>query len=115
MEQAKVGLVDDRRAQRLALNETIFRKANEDMRAAGDRLRHDFDSFMCECADINCDEKVPLSIERYREVRENPAHFFVLPGHENHELEQVVDKGEDFYVVEKIGPGRDVAERDPLR
>ena len=107
--------MDDRRAQRLALNETIFRKANEDMREAGDRLRHDFEAFMCECADINCDETLPLSLDRYRDVRENPRRFIVLPGHENPELEQVVDKEEGFNVVEKIGPGRDVAERDPLR
>jgi hypothetical protein len=39
----------------------------------------------------------------------------VVPGHEHLELERVVDKAEGFNVVEKIGPGRDVAERDPLR
>jgi hypothetical protein len=99
----------------LALNETIFRKANEDMREAGDRLQHDFEAFMCECADINCDEKVPLSLERYREVRSDPARFVVLPGHENPELEQILETEGGFTVVEKIGPGRDVAERDPLR
>jgi hypothetical protein len=107
--------VDDRRAQRLALNETIFRKANEEMRATGDRMQHDFQAFMCECSDINCDENVPLSLDRYRKIRENPFLFVVVPGHEHLELEHVVDQAEGFNVVEKIGPGRDVAERDPLR
>ena len=107
--------MDDRRAQRLALNETIFRKANEEMRATGDRMRHDFRAFMCECSDINCDENVPLSLDRYREIRENPVLFFAIPGHENPEVEHVVDKDDGYVVIEKIGPGRDVAKRDPLR
>ena len=107
--------MDDRRAQRLALNETIFRKANEDMRTVGDRLQYDFQAFVCECADINCDENVPLPLERYREVRASPSMFFILPGHENPELEQIVDREEGFSIIEKTGPGRDVAERDPLR
>jgi hypothetical protein len=106
--------VDDLRAQRLALNETIFRKANEDLREVGDRMQHDFQAFMCECTDINCDEHVPLSIEAYRKVRSNPATFFVLPGHENTEIEHVVEDHESYYVIEKEGPGREVAERDPL-
>lgn len=107
--------MDERRAQRLALNETIFRKANEEMRAVADRLQHDFQAFMCECADINCDDIVPLSLDRYREVRADPAMFFVLPGHEDPELEQVVEEDNGFRIVEKIGAARDVAERDPLR
>ena len=107
--------MDDRRARRLALNETIFRKANEDMRATADRMQHDFRAFMCECSDINCDENVQLSLERYREIREDPLHFFAIPGHEDPELERVVDRDDGYVIVEKIGPGRDVAERDPLR
>lgn len=107
--------MDDRRAQRLALNETIFRKANEDMRATGDRMRHDFRAFMCECSDINCDQNVPLSLDRYREIRENPVLFVAIPGHEDPEVERVVGKHDGYVVIEKIGPGRDVAERDPLR
>ena len=84
------------------------------MREVGDRLQHDFQAFMCECADINCDENVALTIDQYREVRADPATFFVLPGHQNPELEHVVQKNDGYHIVEKVGPGRDVAERDPL-
>lgn len=106
--------MEDQRAQRLALNETIFRRANEDIRVTGERLQHDFQAFMCECADINCDKQIPVSLDRYQETRADATKFLVSPGHENPEIERVVEKDEGFYVIEKIGAGRDVAERDPL-
>lgn len=107
-------LVEDLRAQRLALNETIFRRANEDIRTTGERLQHDFQAFMCECADINCDKQIPVPADKYQEVRSDPTHFLVAPGHEDPEIERVLEEHEGFNVIEKIGPGRDVAERDPL-
>jgi hypothetical protein len=69
---------------------------------------------MCECAEIHCDERVPVPADKYLEVRTDKTRFLVVPGHENKEIERLVESHDGFNVVEKIGPGRDVAERDPL-
>lgn len=103
--------MEDVRARRLAQNETIFRQVNEHVRAAEERVRHDSPRFICECSQIDCDEHVPVDLDTYRTVRESPARFFVAPGHAEAEIEKVVESHATYEIVEKIGPGREVAER----
>jgi hypothetical protein len=44
-------------------------------------------------------------------VREQPRRFFVLPGHQDPQLERVVETHGDYLVVEKTGEAGEVAER----
>jgi hypothetical protein len=47
-------------------------------------------------------------------VRARPDRFAIIPGHEIHAAERVVEENERYDVVEKIGLGRRMAEaRDP--
>lgn len=106
------GDVEDVRAKRLAQNETIFRQVNEHVRAAEERVRHDFPRFICECSNIECDEQIPIALDEYRTVRESPTRFIVAAGHAEEEIERIVEHRPNYEVVEKVGPGRQVAEDD---
>jgi hypothetical protein len=58
---------------------------------------------------------VSLTPIEYEEVRRNPRHFAILPGHDDPEIEVVVARNERFAVVEKTDPqaARIAAREDP--
>jgi hypothetical protein len=106
-----------RARQRAAAGEAIFRDVNERV-AEIDRAHGiptaEVASFLCECADSGCLERVVLTIDEYEAVRANPTHFVLLPGHEDDELERVIRRSEGHVVVEKTGEAADVARKhDP--
>jgi hypothetical protein len=93
----------DARAERIAENEARFRDINE-------RLRHDLQPvsdeaeplrFVCECGNASCREGVALALPDYRAVRLHPRRFAVVPGHEIADLERIVERHEDYLVIEK--------------
>lgn len=104
--------MQDIQAQRLAQNETIFRRVNEHVREAEERVSHDFPRFICECSNMDCDRRILVPLEVYKETRRHPARFFISPGHGLPDIEKVVEEHDAFEIVEKTGPGRAEAERD---
>jgi hypothetical protein len=44
-------------------------------------------------------------------VREHPRRFFVAPGHEEPQLEQIIERHPGYVIVEKTGIAGEVAER----
>jgi hypothetical protein len=101
---------DDRR-ERLARNEALFRRVNEAIEAG----RQDTDdrsrvAFLCECGALGCNELIELAVGDYEAVREHPRRFFLVPGHEAPEVEDVVGHGEGFTVVEKHADQAETAE-----
>lgn len=98
---------------RAAKNQSLFRSINEHIR----ELNAVFDvvlpvgEWVCECADDGCIELLSMTLAEYEAVRAHPARFPVLSGHELAEVEFVVARNDRYVVVEKIGAGRDVAER----
>jgi hypothetical protein len=108
------------REQRIGENESRFRLVNERLRDravdAADAVGQHPDSFdiLCECADIDCNEKLHVSITTYEWVRSAPARFLIAPGHEVPGSERVVRDVGGIYVVEKFGDARAAAsELDP--
>lgn len=98
--------------ERAARNESIFRDANERLRQAAESLGADVVPFICECSETGCTELVQLTLEEYRGIRTHPRRFATAPGHES-EVDgkcRLVDASERFEVIEKLGPGGDVAE-----
>ena len=98
-------VVDLEQKERIARNEATARELNE---------RLGLGTFMCECGDLGCTRIVRMPHELYDSIRADSLRFFVLPGHEVPEAEEVVVRREDFLVVRK----RDdvagiVTERDP--
>jgi hypothetical protein len=103
------------REQRIALNESAFRIANERMQSWEERHRDGaHEDYVCECADPDCSERVPLTGPEYEAVRSDPRHFLIVPGHEIPEVETVVAGNERYSVVEKAPAVQTLIERtDP--
>jgi hypothetical protein len=105
------------REERLALNEALFRTANERMAGWEEVRRADgTELFFCECADPECREKIEIRTADYEKVRADSAHFFVVPGHELPDIETVIESHEGWVVIEKDPEVRKVVEEtDPRR
>jgi hypothetical protein len=99
------------RDERLATNEAFFRTINERILSVVDRFGSDGHvySFICECANPACMERVSLSIEEYEAVRADGTRFVIAPGHDVAEIETVVDTDADHVLVEKTGAAGAVA------
>lgn len=91
------------RDERLAKNEVLFRDVNERVREISDDAWNVAEpiEFLCECVQTECLERISLTLPAYEEVRSNPTHFFLVPGHERPDLEFVVAVGDGYVVVEK--------------
>jgi len=100
------------REERLALNEALFRTANERMAGWEERDRADgvVEFFFCECANPDCRQKVRLPGSDYERVRGNSTHFFVVPGHELPDVETVIESHEEWVVIEKDPRVRKIVE-----
>ena len=106
----------DERSARMAANEAVFRAGNERIRAmVADAVPRT--PYICECGEESCFERVDLTRDEYERVREGPARFFVSPGHEDRTAdERVVERFDQFTVVEKEGKGREIVTRaDPRK
>jgi len=90
------------REERLANNEVMFRFANERM-ANWDEVRASeaVEHYFCECADPDCQEKIALRKADYEAVRSDSRHFVTVPGHEDPEIETVVETHDGWAVIEK--------------
>jgi len=100
------------RKVRIAENEARFREINETLQEGLRRLPADPRpvAFVCECGVRTCEAMVLVTSEEYEAVRANPRRFFVLTGHEFPEAETVVDRHDQFVVVEKHPDVADVVE-----
>jgi hypothetical protein len=108
------------REQRVGENESRFRVVNERIRdlVIDDAERHGEHaeglSVLCECADVDCTEKITVSLSTYEWIRSAPARFIVVPGHDVPDTEQVLRQGNGYVIVEKFGDARAAAsELDP--
>lgn len=97
--------------ERLARNQSLFRKVNEQIETAADA--HDSVEFVCECSDTACVSTVELRPAEYERVRSNSTWFFVKVGHDLPEIERIISQDDGYTVVEKIVAVRDTREVDP--
>jgi hypothetical protein len=107
--------MDARAKQRVAMNESTFRRVNEGMEAG--QGPDGVLAFFCECGRLGCNQIMELTRPEYEGVRSNPRTFAVLDGHELPDVEDVVSRTDRYLVVEKHGdPEADIVERtDPRR
>jgi hypothetical protein len=94
----------DERGRRVGRNEAIFREVNEQieslsrgMAEISDRNIH----IVCECADLRCSEQIVVSIDDYERVRSEDTLFLVVPGHEQLDVEQVIEETAAHNIVRK--------------
>jgi hypothetical protein len=104
--------VQSDREQRLGMNEALFREVNERI----DGVNRAFAvgtgtmSIVCECGARDCIEQIPIPVDAYERMRSDPSLFAVVPGHEALDVEDVVERHEDYEIVRKhAGPPRDIA------
>jgi len=89
-----------RTTDRLVRNQVLFREVNERVREVLDGPYDDVE-FLCECSNDECVETVLLSGAMYEHVRSRGNRFLVVEGHELPDLEEVVEEGPGFVLVEK--------------
>ena len=106
----------DPRQERLARNEALFREVNERVRAIATvhgRDSHVYE-FFCECSNADCTFQLQTTLAEYEAVREHGDRFLIAPQHSLPEIEVVVEKHPEWWVVEKQGKaGELVEELDP--
>ena len=97
----------EKRLEQQARNEDMMRSVNERI-AALDKSGTDWAdpeqqfTFQCECGKTDgCDGRVPMTLGEYERVRSQRDRFAVVPGHEAHEIESVVEQHERFVMVDK--------------
>lgn len=105
------------RAQRIGLNEAVFRAVNEEIEALADRfgLKGETLDLICECGIASCAERIQVSDEDYVALRADARTFAIVPGHEFPDVEVVVEERPGYHVVmKKDGEPARIAERtDP--
>jgi hypothetical protein len=93
----------DERQRRIGLNEAVFREANDRI----EEVNRTFESLtgelvlVCECGYADCVEKISMTGPAYEELRSEPTHFAIVPGHEIPDVESLVERHEGYDVVEK--------------
>ncbi len=104
-------MTDDARVRRLAANEAIARQVNEQVEQLSERWNEPGEplEILCECSLAECTQRLHVPLVDYQAVRENDARFMLVDQHIDKEIERRVGEVGDATVVEKFGPGRDVA------
>jgi hypothetical protein len=97
----------DERLERQARNEGLIRKVNDQIAALDERATESWAApqefmFQCECGRTGgCDARIPMTLDEYERVRCQRDRFAVVPGHENGEIERVVERAERYLIVDK--------------
>jgi len=97
------------RQRRAGMTQAMFRNVNEIIETQSDGAT--FVEFACECALKSCDAVLTLAVDEYEEVRKQPTHFIVAPGHAIAAVETVVEETPRYQVVEKRDDAAMVAAR----
>jgi hypothetical protein len=96
----------DPREERFAKNEALLREVNERIEEIGEQFRvlpdGDRLDFRCECGRPECQESISMGVAEYQRVRADNDRFAVVPGHEDREIERVVEKTDRYVIVDKL-------------
>lgn len=101
----------DIRRERAARNQSLFREVNERIvelsHRYGDERRPN--AYLCECLNADCTATIEMPYDEYERIRAKGNRFFVILGHEDSAVEDVVETTPRYVVVEKIGVAREFA------
>jgi hypothetical protein len=104
------------RTRRVGANEALFRSVNEQVSDLNQTfLVEGTLRIVCECGTPSCVEQIDISQPEYQAVRADSALFAIKPGHEIPDVETVVERHDDYFVVRKApgAPQRIAREADP--
>jgi hypothetical protein len=107
----------DERQRRIGENEVLYRAVNERIEGLNEAFGRVTDSMVvvCECGNGACAEQIELDIPTYERIRSDPTQFVVKPGHEEPDVEAVIERTATYHVVRKRpgGPAELAASEDP--
>jgi hypothetical protein len=93
------------RQERAIRNEELFREVNSHIARLEEQSRQwEADEplpLVCECAQTGCSVPIEVDPATFERVRAEPLWFLVVPGHEQPEIETVVERREGCVIVEK--------------
>jgi hypothetical protein len=93
------------RDERLAGNEALFREVNERVAEVATHFleidTREAIGFTCECARAECAEPIPVTAAEYEAIRAESTRFAVAPGHEDPEIERIIERRPTYLIVEK--------------
>jgi hypothetical protein len=75
--------------------ENVFRQINESF------LKLDTPHFICECSDASCAASIEVSADTIRSRRTDRNLYVIKPEHINNDLEELVERDDEFVVVRK--------------
>jgi hypothetical protein len=87
---------------RIARTESAYRHVNERIAETAGVLDADAADFVCECADLGCQERVEAPLDDYEQARRRPTTFLVAEGHELPAYEHVRRRRRGYLIVEKM-------------
>jgi hypothetical protein len=104
-----------KREERIGRNEALFREVNERIERVTETLQVEALTILCECGDPSCFERIQVSLPDYERVRADPTLFLIRAGHEDSDIEDVVEEHEDCYVIRKkdASAAAEARKRDP--
>lgn len=108
----------DARERRLAENEALFRDVNEGIEAQASAFGRDghLYEFLCECSNRDCNARIVMALAGYEAVRSESNRFAVKPGHHLPDIETVVRRTDEYWLVEKEDAAADLVEElDPRK
>jgi hypothetical protein len=109
----------DERERRAGENQSMFRDVNERIRQSknGRTAWMGISQWLCECANEDCTQRITMFLDDYEQLRASPTHFAVAPDmqHVLPDVERIVEKHEQYWVVEKIGEAAEAAEERDVR
>jgi hypothetical protein len=85
--------------ERAADAEELFANLNEAL--ANLHMNTNWTSFVCECANPLCMERIELTAAILERVHESRGHYVVKPGHEVPDVEETVAVLDEFVIVRK--------------
>jgi len=106
----------DERLERIAKNETVFRAVNRELRQVEGETSGTSDQLidvLCECGRQGCSGVLSMTVADYESVHSQKDRFVVQQGHENAEIERVVEERPGYLVVDKFGEAEEIAEQAP--
>lgn len=93
------------REQRAIRNEELFRQVNlriaELQEGSHDLTLEGLMPLVCECSHTGCTVTVEIDPAIFERVRKNPLQYVVAPGHEDLDVETVVERRDAYLVVQK--------------
>jgi hypothetical protein len=91
------------REVRAAQTELVFRAVNEQIMRVTDRLRAQLAEIdiICECVDTSCVSAIRIAPNEFADIERSAGRFLVVPGHEDEDVEQVVERRAKYFVVLK--------------